>query len=131
MLNFLGLGQVKLIIIGVMILALIGTVIGVKLRLDHLNSEVATLTQQNATLTVANKIDETNIKASNDAVSALQAQESIRSAAATAAMQQVQQQSVAQQKKIAQLLAQKSTGNQAQDCALLEQNFNAELGVPQ
>jgi hypothetical protein len=126
-----GLSTVKLVAIAVIVLSLIGTVVGVKLRLDHLNSEVATLIAQNATLTVANKTDEANIKASNDAVTQLQNQEAQRSSEAKAAMQQVQQQSVAQQKKISQLLAQKATGNKAQDCSLLEQNLNAELGLPQ
>jgi cytidylate kinase len=125
----LSLPMIKLAAIAIVVLALIGTVVGVKMRLDHLNSEVATLTAQNNTLTIANKTDEANIKASNDAVTALQTEEAQRSAAAAAAMQQVQQQSVAKQKQINQLLAQKATGNKAQDCNLLDDNFNAELGV--
>ena|SRR5258708_5081067 len=126
-----GFSTIKLVAIAVLVLSLIGTVVGVKLRLDHLNTEVATLTEQNATLAAANKADEINIKASNDAVTNLQNQEAQRSAAAKSAMQKVQQQSVVQQKKIAQLLAQKATGNKAKDCSLLEQNFDAELGIPQ
>lgn len=126
-----GLSTIKLVAIGVIVLALIGSVVGVKMRLDHLNSEVATLTANNALLAEANKTDEANIKASNDAVTQLQAQEAARSKAAQVAIAQARQQAVVKQKQIDQLLAQKATGNKAQDCDLLEQNFNAELGVGQ
>lgn len=126
-----GLSTIKLVAIGIIVLALIGTVVGVKMRLYHLNSEVATLTANNALLTEANKTDEANIKVSNDAVSTLQAQEKQRSADAAAAMAKVQQQSIVKQHQINQLLAQKSTGNQNQDCELLNQNLNALIGEQQ
>lgn len=126
-----GLSTIKLVAIAVIVLSLIGTVVGVKLRLDHLNSEVATLTAQNSELTLANKTDETNIIASNDAVIQLQNQEAQRSAAAQTAMQQVKQQSAVKQQQVAQLIAQKATGNKNQDCDLLNQNLNTELGDQQ
>jgi len=126
-----GLSTIKLVAIAVIVLSLIGTVVGVKLRLDHLNSEVVTLTAQNSELTLANKTDETNIIASNDAVIQLQNQEAQRSAAAQTAMQQVKQQSAVKQQQVAQLIAQKATGNKNQDCDLLNQNLNTELGDQQ
>lgn len=126
-----GFSTIKLVAIAIIVLSLIGTVVGVKLRLDHLNSEVATLTAQNSELTLANKTDETNIIASNDAVIQLQNQEAQRSAAAQTAMQQVKQQSAVKQQQVAQLIAQKATGNKNQDCDLLNQNLNTELGDQQ
>ena len=126
-----GFSTIKLVAIAIIVLSLIGTVVGVKLRLDHLNSEVVTLTAQNSELTLANKTDETNIIASNDAVIQLQNQEAQRSAAAQTAMQQVKQQSAVKQQQVAQLIAQKATGNKNQDCDLLNQNLNTELGDQQ
>ena len=126
-----GFSTIKLVAIALVVVAIIGSVVGVKMRLDHLNSEVATLTAQNTLLNAANKTDEANIKASNDAVSTLQAQEKQRSADAAAAMAKVQQQSIVKQQQVNALLAQKSTGNQNQDCELLNQNLNALIGEQQ
>lgn len=126
-----GLTTTKLAIIGIAILALIGAIGGTYLYVEHLKSEVTTLTTQNVALTQANAIDATNIAASNNAVNALKAQDAANSANAAKAIAAAQALAKTKQAQITALLAQKPTGNTAEDCATADSNLDAFIGENQ
>lgn len=115
---------IKVIAIVVFCAAILGTIAGVKMHIDKLNSEIAVLTAQNQTLDAANKQDAANILASNQAVSALQAKNQQQSQAAATALAQAQKIAQSRQQEISQLQTQKASGNETQDCDTLNQNLN-------
>jgi hypothetical protein len=126
-----GFSTIKLAIIGIAILALISGIVGTKLYIDHLKSEVSTLTTQNTALKQANAIDAANITASNNAVDALKAQNATNSANAAKAIAAAKSLAATKQAEINQLLAQKASGNPVQDCSSLDDNLNSFIGANQ
>jgi ribose/xylose/arabinose/galactoside ABC-type transport system permease subunit len=123
-----GLSTIKLALIGIAFVAIIGAIGGTYIYVKHLQSEVSTLTSQNVALTQANAIDAQNIQVSNSAVNALKAQDATNSANAAKAVADAILVAKAKQAQINQLLAQKSSGNTAEDCSSLNSNFDSFIG---
>lgn len=123
-----GITGIKFMAIGLVVLAIVGSIIGVKMHIEKLDAQIITLTAQNATLEAANQQDAANIQASNDAVTALQNATKNQSRAAANALAAAQKSAVVKEQQINDLLMQRPTGNLSQDCALLDQNLNSLIG---
>jgi predicted negative regulator of RcsB-dependent stress response len=118
------LTSIKWVAILFFVITLIGGGVYLKMHIDNLNQQIATLQAQNNTLALANKQDAANIQDANTAINNLKEQNAANSAAAGVALAQAQKLAASRQTEIATLQAQKATGNTTEDCDTLNQNLN-------